>query len=138
MAGGVTRVGANRLLDLLVGQNASAPATLYVGLATEAPTETTTGTTVSEPSGGAYARVSKTNNSTNFSAASSSTKTNATDVDFPTPTASWGTVRYWILCDASSGGNLLMWGRLSTPITIASGAAPTLAAGAMSIRIASL
>lgn len=121
----------------------SGPATLYVGLLTTTPTDSTAGT---EVSGGSYARVGVTSattawnntqgNTTGASTGTDGTTENASTITFPAPTASWGTVTGFGIYDASTGGNLLIYGALTTPKTINNGdAAPSFAAGALSIQI---
>lgn len=96
----------NELLDHVFGAAAyTAPATLFVGLSTT--TITDAGGNITEPSGNGYARVSVTNNATNFPAASGGAKSNGTAITFPTATGSWGTVTDMFISDASSGGNIL-------------------------------
>lgn len=108
----------NELLDHVFGAAAyTAPGTIYVAAYTAAPTDAGGGT---EVSGGSYARVSVTNNATNFPAASGGAKANGTAITFPTASGSWGTVVAIGLLDASSGGNLLGWDDF-TGVAIASG-----------------
>lgn len=103
-----------KILDYVFGAQAfSAPATIYAALFTAAPTDAGGGT---EVTGGSYARVAITNNSTNFpnsTGTSPTTKQNGTQITFPTATANWGTCVALGLFDNSSGGNLLAW----TPLT---------------------
>lgn len=123
---------ANNMLDVRFGAAAStAPATYYVALSTTAPTNT--GTNVTEPSGGAYARVAVTNNATNFPAASGRAKSNGTVVTFPTATASWGTISHFALYDAATGGTMRAWGALTTAQAVASGAIADFPAGSLTI-----
>ena len=86
------------------------PATIYVALYTVAPTAGGGGT---EVSGGAYGR-----QTVAFSAPTSGMSTNTADINFPIATVAWGTIVAFALLDASSGGNLLYFGNLSTPRTI--------------------
>ena len=103
----------NKVLDHVFGGSAyTAPATLYVGLFTSDPGETGSGT---EVSGGSYARQTITFTVTGSQASSSAA------VEFPTATASWGTITYAAVYDAVSGGNLLASGALTTSKTIDSG-----------------
>lgn len=116
-----------KLLDHVLGAAAyTPPTTLYVGLATAAITDATTGTNVTEPSGGAYARVAVTNNATNFPAASgtTATKKNGTAISFPEATAAWGTVTYFFIADAATAGNILMSAALTASKTIDAGDLP--------------
>jgi hypothetical protein len=93
---------------------------------------------VTQPSGGGYARVAVTNNSTNFPGATSGSgsKSNGTQITFPTATGSWGTVTHWGVYDAATGGNLLYWGELTTPRTITSGDTPRFNTGDFTITFA--
>ena len=103
----------NKLLDHVFGATAySAPATLYVALSTTTPTDSGN---VTEPSGGAYARVAVTNNTTNWPNASGGSKSNGTAVTFAQATALWGTVTHFVIYDAASSGNMIAFGALETP-----------------------
>lgn len=112
----------NKILDQIFGASAySAPATLYFGLATAPITDTTTGTTVTEPSGGSYARKSMTNNKTTWTTASDGSVENKVVIEFAEATASWGTVTYMFIADAATAGNILAWGQLTTSKAIGTG-----------------
>lgn len=129
---GLTDTQANADLDARYGSGS--PATIYFGLSTTLPTNS--GSNITEPSGGSYARVAVTNNSTNFPAASARSKSNGTAITFPSPTGSWGTVGYWIEMSASTGGSLRAFGALNSSQTVSSGdQAPTFAAGAFVVSI---
>lgn len=119
----------NALLDSYLGAVAyNAPATLYFGLSTTTPAKDGTG--VTEPSGGGYARVSVTNNTSNFPAASGGSKANGSTITWPQATASWGDVTYLVVYDASANGNLLEFVSLgATAQTISSGNTPSFANG---------
>lgn len=103
----------NKVLGHVFGGAAyTAPTTLYVGLFTSDPGEAGAGT---EVSGGSYARQTITFTVTGSQASSSAA------VEFPTATASWGTITYAAVYDAVSGGNLLASGALTTSKTIDNG-----------------
>lgn len=109
----------NELLDHVVGNSAySAPATLYFAVYTANPSDAGGGT---EVTGGSYARVAKTNNLTNFPAASGGSKSNANDIDFGLATANWGTLTGAAVLDAASAGNFLFWGALTQSKVINNG-----------------
>ena len=104
----------NEVLDHVFGGAAyTAPATLYVALYTAAPDDTGGGT---EVSGGAYAR-----QTVAFDAAASGATQNTASVEFPTATASWGTVTHVGVFDAATAGNLMCYATLTASKTIASG-----------------
>jgi len=119
MALGKTTFLANKILDLMLGQTAyDMPDTFYVALFTAAPTDAGGGT---EVAGGSYARIAVTNDATNFPAAVSGSKQNATPIIFAAATANWGTVTHFAIFDALSGGNMLFVAALTTPHTINNG-----------------
>lgn len=121
----------NKLNDhVLGGSDYTRPASVYFALYTSAPTESGGGT---ECSGGSYARVTVTNNSTNFPSSSSGVKANGTAITFPTATANWGTVSAFGVFDASTGGNLLYFGTLSATRTVTTGDTARFAAGDFTI-----
>ncbi len=83
------------------------PTVIYVALYTVAPGVGGGGT---EVVGGAYGRQTAT-----FTAPISGVVSNTTDILFPVATLAWGTIVAFALLDASSGGNMLYFGNLSTP-----------------------
>lgn len=103
----------NKVLLHVFGATAyTAPTTLYCALFTSDPGEAGAGT---EVSGGSYARQAITFTVTDNLAS------NSAAVEFPTASASWGTITYAAVYDAVSGGNLLASGGLTTSKTIGSG-----------------
>ena len=82
-----------KALDWILGAfSYTVPTTLYLALYTTAPTSAGGGV---EVSGGSYARVAITNNSTNWPASSGGgpgTKANGAAFTFPTASAAWGTI----------------------------------------------
>ena len=131
MAGSKSDYLENKILDhVLGGGDYTRPATVYVALYTVAPTDAGGGT---EVSGGSYARVAVTINSTNWPAASSGSKSNGTAISFPAATANWGTVVAFGIFDAASGGNLLYWGTLSASKAVNNGETASFAAGQLTI-----
>lgn len=105
---------AHALLDAMFGSSHAAgfPNQYHVGLLTTPPNEE-----VIEPAGNGYARVSVANTDANFGAAVGRQKTNATPIEFPTATGSWGMVGWYGLFSAATGGELLAWGALNMPIS---------------------
>lgn len=104
----------------------TAPATLYVALFTSDPGEGGTGT---EVSGGSYARQTAT-----FTV-SGSLASNTAAVEFPTASASWGTITYAAIYDAATGGNLLGSGGLATAKAIGAGDVFRIPAGDFDITL---
>ena len=131
MAGSKSNYLENAILDhVLGGGDFTRPATVYVALYTVAPTDAGGGT---EVSGGSYARVSVTNNATNWPAAASGAKSNGTAITFPTASGDWGTVVAFAILDASSGGNFLYWGDLLSSRVVNNGDTASFAPGTLDI-----
>lgn len=99
---------SNNVLNVaLRGIPFTPPAVIYVSLYTVAPGVGGGGT---EVAGGSYARQTVT-----LTAPVSGLCSNTADVLFPVASLSWGTIVSFALMDASSGGNMLYFGNLSTP-----------------------
>lgn len=110
------------------------PLALYVALFTADPGEA--GSLTSEVTDGSYARVACGPSDATWDLPTGGDKTfkNAAAITFPAPTAAWGDVTHFGICDASSGGIVLASGALDTSTTIDSGApAPEFAAGDLRI-----
>lgn len=91
----------------------SLPTNYYIGLSTSAPT--VAGGNVSEPSGSAgYARVRL----TGLSEPTNGVITNGSAISFEESTADWGTVTHFVIYDAATGGNLLMYDALTASRTV--------------------
>lgn len=135
----------NKIVDHLFRTTSyTQPANVYAALFTAA--SACDAGTVTEVSGGSYARVAIAagnsswkgthGNTTGASSGTNGTISNAAAVTFPSPTANWGTVTHWGLWDASTSGNLLVCAALTTSKTINNGdAAPSFAIDAMTIQI---
>ena len=106
----------------------TSPATVYVGLFTTDPTDAGSGT---EVSGGSYARQSAT-----FAAPSNGASSTSADVTFPQATANWGTVTHFGIYDASSAGNLMYHGALTTSKTIETGDVFKISSGNLTVTLA--
>lgn len=102
------------------------PTAWYIGLFTSDPTEAGTGT---EVSGGSYARQSAT-----FSV-SGDTATNTANIEFPTATASWGTVSHAAVYDALTGGSIIAYAPLTTSKAIDTGDILRIPAGDFDITL---
>jgi hypothetical protein len=94
---------------LLTANTVTRPTNWFLGLYTTATDDTTGGT---EISGGAYIR-----QAVAFSV-TDDTATNSSLIQFPTATATWGTVGWIAIHDAQTGGNRLFHGPVTTPKTI--------------------
>lgn len=99
---------------VFTSNSATRPTAWYLALFTSNPAEDASGTEVST-TGTAYARQSAT-----FTV-SGNTATNSGAIEFPTATASYGTVTHVGVFDASSAGNLIAYSALTTSKAIDTG-----------------
>ena len=112
----ITNFEINAIIDARIrGVTTDPPATMYFGLIT-ALTDVRAGT-VTEVTGGSYARVAVTASLANFAGTQAAGSTSASSgtsgetsnngaITFPAPTADWGAVVGWGMWTASSGGSL--------------------------------
>ena len=88
------------------------PTTWYIALFNTDPTDAGGGT---ELSGGGYTRKAFT---PTIGASPTFVASNDADVVFPTATSDWSTINYVAVFDASTGGNMLDYGAITTPRTV--------------------
>ena len=121
----------NKILNHTFGKTSYTPPTIYVALSTADPLDDASG--LAEPTGDAYARVQT--SASDWNAASDGTLDNANNIIFPQATGNWGTITYFALFDAATGGDMLVHGALSQPQTIDSGNTVKFAAGDLDINL---
>lgn len=119
-----------KLLDHILGNTAYVPqATLYLALCDAAPTDASTGSTISETDYTNYTRIA-----IPFSAAAARVITNSGLITFPTAGGdSTGPVTHWAVCTAATLGEVLAWGSLAASKSIVTGNEPTIAASEVDI-----
>lgn len=118
----------NKVVGHVFGGSAyTAPSTLYVALYTSAPSDTGGGT---EVSGGGYVRKAA------AFTVSGNEASNTSAIEYPTATANYGTVVAVGVFDASSSGNLLAYGNLTTSKTVSTGDVFRFNASAIDITVA--
>jgi hypothetical protein len=137
MAGFVDTVEQALLNHFLTDPAYTPPATMHIGLSSTTPTEA--GANFTEPSGGAYARVSTA--AADWGAATGTapaTKSNTAVKTFPTATADWlagVNLTHFGLFDAASAGNLLCWGALGTAKPVLNGDTASFAAASLILKL---
>ena len=141
----LTNYAENKALDaVLRGQTLGAPATMYMGLATDTCTDAGAGT---EPVGNAYARVAVTSSLANWAGTQSAGSTAASSgtggttsnngaITWTASTGAWGTLQSVRWYDAASAGNSWICINLNSPLAV-SGAGFTVqfAAGQLTFQI---
>ena len=92
--------------------NPGLPSVFYIGLSTTEPT--TGGANVTEPDDTAYSRVKL----TSLSAPVDGVIHNTEQIGFADSTVDWGTITHFVIYDAQTGGNLLVYNTLDKPRTV--------------------
>jgi hypothetical protein len=124
---------ANSLLEHQVGKTAYTMPTTYLALSSTTPT--VGGTNVTEPTGGAYARVATAGV---WGTAAAGAITNTGAITFTAASADWlsgANLTYGVLYDAATAGNCLGFGVLTVAKNILAGDTASVAAGGVTITL---
>lgn len=114
------------------------PSTIYIAACTAAPTDTDTGSTITEPAGGSYARVQLNPLDANWTDPSAGTQgetDNAAAITFPEATGSWGTITHVAIVDAATNGNLWCYTALDASKSISATDTLEFAIGDLNIQL---
>lgn len=133
MPSNLSDYGASYIAGALFGRANTIPATYYFALTSTPPDPSISASFLNEPTGGGYARLAVANNTTNFNAASGGAVTNAVDLTFPIATADWGVVAWYVICDAATGGNVIMYASFDMPRLIQAGSTASFQAGQLAL-----
>lgn len=135
----------NKLVDFLFrGVSYTPPTTLYIALCTAAPTDASTGSTLTEVSGGNYSRQAFASNATNWfttngdnvATSSGTNGTTGNSVAILWASVTWSaTVTDVAICDALTGGNVLFYSTLASSKTIAPTDSLSFAINSLTIQI---
>jgi hypothetical protein len=128
----------NKVLDHVLRNTAyTQPTGLYLALFTNdsgnAATNLEAGTLTDEVSTSSTGYVRK---AVSFAAASSGSASTSATVTFDAATANWGTITHVAVMDASSSGQVLFWGAVTTSKTIESGDTFQVSSGNLTVSLA--
>lgn len=116
MAGSLGNFAEDAFMDhMLKVAPMAQPTALWVALSITNPTEDGSG--ITEPSGFAYTRIQY----EDWIVGAGRRSGNAVAIQWVTATGAWGTIGYWAIFDAPTGGNMLLYGDVDTPIVIVAG-----------------
>ena len=129
---GKTQAHTDAVLNVLRATNITAPAGVYVGLFSVAPTSDSNAGT--ELSGSGYARQAIT-----FGAPAADTGTvrkvsNSAAITFGPATADWTQAVAFGIYDAATVGNMLYWDALTLPRTIQNGDSGAFSVGSLAVK----
>lgn len=104
----------NKMQDyLFLGVAFTPPSNYYIALSKTQPNADGSG--VTEPTGGNYARIGISKNTTSFTASIEGVVKNKITLSSPESTAVWGNLPYYAIYDSAIGGNMLWGGALVNP-----------------------
>lgn len=131
--GNLSDYGELKILDHLTGETTWTKPTVYIGLWCAVLTDSSTGTTAGEPSGGSYSRLAT---SGLWNASSDGEITNKV-MTFPSATGNWGLISHFALTDASGTGtgNIIAWGELNEYENVQAGDTFVFVAGDFNISL---
>lgn len=129
MPGGTTTYGKDYLLEAAFARGAQI-GTFHVALLLSEPGVEDDGSTLDEPTAPSYVRkaVSASATFASFNGGLS----NYVGVTFASAAEDWGVIRYYALCDASTGGELICWGKLVSARNVVTGGQPFFEVGSLS------
>lgn len=137
-AGEISDYLANKLLDRAFRNQAYAVPDTYLALTTAVIADDDTGSTITEVSGGSYARKQVNPNggaSPTWDLAAAGLVDNTHNIDFAEATASWGTVVAVAIVDAASAGNLLFYDNGVTDQAVGNGDTYRFPAGDLDVQM---
>jgi len=118
----------NELLDHIFNGSAYSTPAKYIALFTAAPSDSGGGT---EVAGNDYARKQH----SVWSVASGGQTSNTGAVTFAAASGAWGTVTHFGIFDSLNGGNLLAWGSVGTPKSVAANETVSFADSSLTISL---
>ena len=125
----------NLIMNKVFRNTGTLPTNYYIGLSSTTPTAA--GGNVSEPStsGTGYARVQL----SALSAASNGVIQNSADITFPESTTAWfpssTPATYYVIYDAATNGNLLMYNSLTNSRVIEVNTVAKISSGSLQLRL---
>jgi hypothetical protein len=132
----------NAILNLTFGSQAAVPidpmpATMYIGLSTTLVDATGLASSTEPATADAYARVTFTNNDTNWSTSTAASLHNDVAITFTESTASWGTIQSIFIADSGTraAGNILWYATLSPALVVGDNTVVSFGVGSVVVTI---
>ncbi|MBI2817961.1 MAG: hypothetical protein HYX72_13590 [Acidobacteria bacterium] len=129
---GKSQSHTDAVLNVLRGTNLIAPASVYVGLFSTAPTDD--GSTGTELSGNGYTRQQVTFGAPAADTGNLRKVSNTNVITFGPATADWLQAVAFGVWDAATNGNLLYWDSLTTAKTVQNGDSAQFGIGALVVK----
>lgn len=133
-----TTYGSNNILNGLIGKGSGPLSNCYIALSTTRPNDD--GSNFTEPAASTgYARslIGQSGSTATqvMSPPANGSTQNSSIIFFPEATSAWGTITYFGLYNAATGGQLVLYGALTNPISIAANYVPLFRVGNFSLTL---
>jgi len=136
MANNLTNYGVQYFAQIAFGKVIVPVDFYFIALCDQTPTRGSTGDNLSEfKAAPTYQRATIPNDDSNWALSSYSTMYNAQDIEFPIAGEDWGFGRYYAICDAITGGNVIGYGTLGLAKFVSSGDQAIILTGCISFNV---
>lgn len=136
MPSNVSEYGATFIAGVMFGQANPVPTNYYLALTATAPDPSVGAGALAEPAASTgYGRAVVLNTGATFATPVGGAVTNNAVLTFPTATADWGVVAWYVLCDAAVNGNVIIYASLDMPRLIQSGSTVSFDPGSLSLSV---
>jgi hypothetical protein len=136
MPSNLSDYGASFIAGALFGKSNTIPTNYYLALTASAPDPSVGASVLTEPaSSTGYARAPVLNTTASFSTASGGAVVNSAVLTFPIATADWGVLAWYVVCDAATNGNVILYASLDMPRLIQSGSTVSFQPGQLSLSV---
>ena len=122
---GFSNYWKNEVMNHTMGKSSIKSTSVYIGLSTSEPNND--GSNLNEPDFDSYSRVLT--YAEDWDTVFDGCIENVNDISFSLATENWGLMTYFVLFDAATGGNMIIFGKLSPSKNISSGQIPKFPAG---------
>ena len=107
-----------KILDVLFGKATLTSPACWLTIATAAISDADTGSTLSEPTSGTFARARI--SALGMGSAASGVISNSAVISFVAAASAWGSITHFAICDASVAGNVMAFCSVQTAKSVAS------------------
>ena len=136
MSGQITNYGSELFLKAILGRSFNVPQVFYIAMVLSAePTIMSSGSSLDEPTGPSYERAIFQNSTDRWIISGTESISNSTAIEFPIANEDWGTAKFFAICDAQTGGNIIAFGDLATPQEILESSQLIIAIGGLSFTL---
>ena len=128
---GFSNYWENEVINHTIGKSSIKSPSVYIGLSSSEPNDDGSG--LNEPDSSSYSRVRT--YAEDWDSAFNGCIENVKKIFFPLAVENWGLMTHFALFDATTGGNMIVYGTVSPSKNISSGQIPKFPAGELMISL---